>query len=691
VSGLYKRAVEYLKSQGHLRLVGKDEPDEFVGSAEEQAHIEQEIQRAIDENRIPVGPETFRVTPQKRGAGLPLFVNLVAVILIVAGVFLLLRLFTDQEADIAAETATVRSAEGRLLSALREESSAQLSEKEAEIAEIERQLALVEQEREQIRSSAQTRLDEQETTLRAEFEAQLEVERARLAGIDISDTERASRLADFRGELERDLQAELAQIREASAEDLAAQEAAIEAALSEYQETLLAAERERESLRENLAEREAELQAQFAVREAELSGERQAAEELLAELEQQQRRTSLIQDQILSFYIDVRAGLSAGALDEAELSLSELRTYLETGTIASVPELQRRRQVDLFLVSTLEDRIRRTRSAQNVDTQALVQSANLIAEVNELAAEAETAFLRGSREQARELYLAAISRIPAVELGYERLEELEAELALADEARVVGLIRDANELYRTGSYEAAAQAYGQALSRLPAPDDQTLGRILDAGYQLRAEDSGAELGQVREQLETSNERLSELEAALTQTERALNSTETVIARLEGELAVSVNERNSLSTELATLRARLGEQRELVRQIDIYRQSFQSEGDAAGETVSELELLEAKLLILRIVGSEAVRADYPELYDELNDFLDALVREQRAAATRETLEDLDRLLASLASESRGIVSRIESLPEQYPALSGISSTATSNFFFQLQRLVDPDQN
>ena len=57
--------------------------------------------------------------------------------------------------------------------------------------------------------------------------------------------------------------------------------------------------------------------------------------------------------------------------------------------------------MDLFLVSTLEDRIRRTRSAQTVDAQALVQSANLIAEVNGLAAEADAAFASGSREQAR--------------------------------------------------------------------------------------------------------------------------------------------------------------------------------------------------------------------------------------------------------------------------------------------------
>ena len=620
MSGLYRRAVEYLKSQSHLRLVKPEEKDEFIGSAEEQAQIEREIQRAIDENRIPVGPDTFSVTPQKRGPGLPLLVNLCALLITAAGVVLLLRLFSVQEAEIAAETATVRSAEGRLLSALREESEAQLSEKEAEIAEIERQLASVARERAQIRRSAESRLAEQEAALRAEFDAELEAERARLAGITIPESEREARLAEFRRALELELEAELAGIREASDGDVAAQEAAIEAALSEYQESLNVAEQERQTLRASLAERETELEAQFAEREAALSSERETAVELLAELEQQQRQISLIQDQILSFYTQIRSQLTAGSLEQAEQSLAELRTYLEDDTVAAVPELQRRRQVDLFLVSTLEERLRRTRSAQSVDAQGLVESARLIEQVNELTAQAETAFADGSREQARELYVAALSQIPAVQTGYERLAQIETELA--------------------------------------------------------ARDSGAQLRTLQE----------ELAAAL----QELESTDTVITRLEARLSERSSEQESLGEELDTLRSRVAEQRELVRQINLYRESFRSERPETGTPDNELELLESKLLILRIVGSETVRADYPDLGVQLNEYLDALVREQRAAATRETLAELDALLATLATETSRTVAQIENLSQQYPALAAVTGPTTESFFRRLERLVEPEQ-
>ncbi len=93
----------------------------------------------------------------------------------------------------------------------------------------------------------------------------------------------------------------------------------------------------------------------------------------------------------------------------------------------------------------------------------------------------------------------------------------------------------------TGStaYEDAAAAYREALSRLPAPDDQTLGRILDAGYQLRAAVPLAEIGQVRE-----------LETELAESEQAIESTAAVIERLETELAENQDERDGLTTELS---------------------------------------------------------------------------------------------------------------------------------------------
>ncbi|MFW6313881.1 MAG: hypothetical protein ACOC2N_08355, partial [Spirochaetota bacterium] len=327
MSGLYQRAVEYLKSQRHLRLVrpGEDDQDEFAGTPEERAQIEREIRSAVEENRISVGPETFRVQPQRGGVGLPLLVNLVALLVIAGGVYLLLQVFADREHNIASQTSAIVSAEGRLLSALRVESEARLSEKESEIADIERRLAQVEAERQQIRSEAKSRLEEQETVLRAEFDDALEAERSRLAAEELSDTERATRLDEFRQTREAELGAQLAALEAEAAASLREQEEAIASVVTEYEGSLREAQAERESLESELRDQQAELQAQFEQREAQLSGERAAAVETLEELRAQQEEQRLILDQILGFYGGIREQLAAGRLDSAEAALVSLR------------------------------------------------------------------------------------------------------------------------------------------------------------------------------------------------------------------------------------------------------------------------------------------------------------------------------------------------------------------------------
>lgn len=783
VSGLYQRAIEYLQSQRRLRLVRPEENEDFQGTPEERAQIEAEIRRAVDENRINVGPDTFRIRPRKRGAGLPILVNVFALLLIVGGVYVLLQLFEAQEEDLVSRTGTVASAEGRLLSALREESAQALSRKDAEIAEIERRLADAQAEREQIRSDAETRLAEREAELRAEFEAALEAERARLAEENLTDAERTTRLAAFRAEREGELERDIAALEEEARADVAAQEAALASLVAEYEQTLGDARTEREALRAELAEREAELEAQYEQRAAELSDERAAAVRLLEELEAQQEQRQLILDQILGFYAGARASISEGDYQAAGASLDALRDYLESGPIGSIPDLQRRRQVELFLVDTLEQRLTTLAGSDDGDARSLVESAGLVAEVGELISQAEGSYGSGEVERARELYVAALSRIPAVRIGYDRLEEIEAEIEASQTERVAGLIEDGNVLYRDGEYDAAVERYGAALAALPAPSDELLARLLDAGYQLRAADSFAELADLRDELAVSEARLrgtretiatqqatlarsettiaerdasiadlreqlrgvgellaaerervaqleeaaaaaeaaasetasragpsedlanardelaaaresqARLEEQLAETEAELASarasvraseetvrtTRELIDELESraaaaaeELAANEAELEESQAELALLRERRREQEALADRIETYRRAFERDTEAPAGSAGSLELLETKLLILRIVGSDAVRADYPDLYDQLNAYLDALVAEQRSEAVEATLADLDGLLTRVATGSRATVASIDELAGVYPALASPSA-------------------
>ena len=624
MSGLYQRALDYLQSQGSLRLVGPDDVDydELPGTPDERAQIETEIRYAAVQHRIPIGPDTFRINPKRRGIRLPLFVNVVAVILIVTGVVFLTRLLDREEHSLVARTGSLASAEGRLLSALRQESAARISEKEREIAEIERQLAQVEAEREQIRSEAQARLETRESELRAEFEAALEAERVRLAAQNLTDSERAELLAAFRGQRQAELEQNIAQMERDALVELRAREDALAALAGEYESILDATLAQREAL-------EAQLQAEIRRREAELSGERAAAARQLDELRAQHDQRQLVLDQILGFYSQVRDSLGRGSYEETTRHLASLREYLNTAPVSSMPELQRRRGVELFLVSTLEDRVARARSAGSAETQLLVESASMI-------------------------------------------------------SRVGTLIEAGNELYHAGAYEEAVATYEEALASLPAADDRLVARLLDSGYRLLAADTLAE--QAGE--------IVDLQTRLDRTDEELRVEQARRTGLVTELRGTTAELEATSAREGALQNRLREQRDLATGIDAYRTAFgtiAAQADGA-PSVSALELLETKLLIFRIVGSESIRADHPDLADELNAYLDGLVAEQRTSAARAVLRELTVLLDDLTARIDGSAATAREVVRSYPNLGDPElSGATDGLLSRLREIAEtPDR-
>jgi hypothetical protein len=73
--------------------------------------------------------------------------------------------------------------------------------------------------------------------------------------------------------------------------------------------------------------------------------------------------------------------------------------------------------------------------------------------------------------------------------------------------------------------------------------------------------------------------------------------------------------------------------------------------AAAETdtrESLVSLVETKVLVQKVLLSDAVLAEYPGLADRLDQYLVALVAESRGEGALETLRDLDELLAGLAA-------------------------------------------
>ncbi len=600
MSGFYRRAIDFLSQDPHphLKLVkkGTDSYEDFDGTPEEREQIEAEIRLAMQSQKITRDDAQQQTPPRQAGYGLPLLVNVGAVILIVVGAFVLFRHFDSQEQLAVERTVSLFSAEGRLLSALREESEAQLEEKEREISAFQERLTNLEAERRLVESQISSQLAQQEEELRIAFERELEAERSRLAALDIDADEIERRLAEFSESRNEELSRELARVQAEAQAEIESRAAAFAASLAEVEGALRSAETEREALAQAVQEQQEQAAAEFATREAELRAERTEAMNRLSDLQARQEQTQLVLDQLVSFYAGVRESLSADRLDAAAEQLESLRAYLEAGPIASIPELQRRRGVELFLVGTLESQLERRLTAggvASIDEQLALASDELQALRSELS----------TIEDELEQQIAAVAQRDA------RISELEA-----SSARPV----DTAELDRLETELAAVRAN---LDQQAAATDRAIAERNAALTRTAQAEAAA----------------ADLEAQLARTTSELDTT-------RAELAAAAREIGAASREIESLQARAGEYQTILAGISDVRKQINDSITPA--TPPDFELLETKLLVLRIVGSPAVRAEHPALHARFNEYLDALIAEQRFTAVRETLQDVAALMAEL---------------------------------------------
>jgi hypothetical protein len=85
----------------------------------------------------------------------------------------------------------------------------------------------------------------------------------------------------------------------------------------------------------------------------------------------------------------------------------------------------------------------------------------------------------------------------------------------------------------------------------------------------------------------------------------------------------------------------------------------------------LALVETKLRVREAMTSEPMKSRYPDLYAELEEYLDAFAAEQQARAREEALRDVMAVLEGLAARR-----------EDLPGLQGGYSTPRGDLFAEL---------
>jgi tetratricopeptide (TPR) repeat protein len=309
----------------------------------------------------------------------------------------------------------------------------------------------------------------------------------------------------------------------------------------------------------------------------------------------------MVLSQTLSFYRGARDELAAGRPEAARKVLADLRQFLDQPSVAALPAMSQRRPVELFLVGSLEELIKRQgQERQNAESlQSLVASADLVTAVAGLVQQGDALLKEQDYAGAREIYLSAMARIPAVRVGYARLAEIEKTFADKRKTQVAGLLAMGNAAYKRGDYAGAEAQYRRALEVLQGEQgtvDTLVAQLEEIGSLTRNRDAAARL------------------ATLEEVER---------------------KRAATLAEINALRERFGQ---LAGQ------------EAASPRESLLTLLETKLLVQKVLLSREVIAQYPDLSDRLDRYLDALVAERTSEARLATIRDLDTLLGSLIEKS-----------------------------------------
>ncbi|HUV09168.1 MAG TPA: hypothetical protein VMX75_15645 [Spirochaetia bacterium] len=609
MSGLYQKAVEIKKKFTPLRLVSADEieprEDEDF-SADEKEKILSQIDETIQKNKLEIGPKTFDYSPKRSGVSLPVIINVCAIALVAASLFLIPSIFNRREQSIVSDRGAILTAESKLIQALKQESEQQLQQKEQEIRGIQTRLEEMSQEREQLKAKADTEIALREQQLKKELEEAIAAERERLQREGVAAAVIEQRLQEYERTIQRENEEQLSALKEQSEAELAQKEATIASLIGEYERSLQTARNERLALEQDLKSRQAELEQQFQRKESELEGARAGALNELTTLQNQQQREQLVLDQILASYDRVNERLQASQYREALDNLENLKTFINQEPARSLPGIRKRRPVELFIIGSLEDLIAEKQAENTQDISSLIASSNRLNSALLLVEQGNGYFRDRNLAAARDSYRKAIQSLPPIEEGFRRLEEIDNADEQQKNQRIAGLLAEADRLYRSREFQPSINRYRTALEYLTDDREATsrmTSQIADAGNWLASEDDRRQL-----------------------------------AALGAEL-------DRLKADRETLLKRLEEIR-----IDYKKAAVQREGSSPELSPQMLSsLLEAKILVRKIISSEPVRSQHPELYQLIDRYFEVYGQEKQRDGSAEAVRDIDSLIGSVSKQ------------------------------------------
>ncbi|MBN2656539.1 MAG: hypothetical protein JXR86_05720 [Spirochaetales bacterium] len=465
MAGLLEKA-KYVRE--HL----KDQEDfESIPESERQ-QISQELEKAVSRNKLEISEETFSFEPEKSDVRLPLIINTAVIILTIGLSLFFLYYFNRAQTVMVRETATVSTAEGRLIQAIREESEERLGEKNREIQAITDSLNEIRSRQEALARDYDERAARLEAGLRQQMEQALEEERGRLREEGLSEGEIDRALEALEKEQERDFSRELAQLREELETERSGKEEELKQLISGHEESLAAANSVKEQLRKELTNR---------------SAENETLKNELEKLQDRQERENLAISSILVRYTRINDLIGNRRYDSAIAELDNLEAFINSDDLQDYQAVQFRKNTDMILISSLKRLVERENAPaaepENEPSPPTDETARIAEELAGKLEEqkAENEKLREDRDT---------MAITLSELNEQLEQEKEPEPPSESERllrEVSKIVESGNELYNSGDMESARENYLKALSQIPSLETGLM-RLQDIGESEKQEE-----------------------------------------------------------------------------------------------------------------------------------------------------------------------------------------------------------
>ena len=328
-------------------------------SEEEKQEILSQIEAAVAKNTTAIDAESISSKPEKKDYFFPTLVNIIALTSIVSITLIGSSYFNNRQVEMVLEAKRYRTTEAKILETYKEESEKQLQEKDAAIYGMLQQLEEFDYQRRKINRLMEINLLQKNQALKRAEEAELELERARLASAGASEPEITAGLAKLAERLDSERTEKLQGYHVEMVTLVGEGEKAQSGEQDLISELNAKAAREKEQLLREIAERETALREELVRVEAD-------SREEIRGLETLREGENSFTHRLNGLYSAIIDKIENLQFQSAGADLTALSEILLGDSVDDLPAVARRREVDLAIISALREFIseRRVRLEQ---------------------------------------------------------------------------------------------------------------------------------------------------------------------------------------------------------------------------------------------------------------------------------------------------------------------------------------